>query len=500
MTLLAAMQAQRPQLLDAAVMALRESVPAYTRVDHSELRRSLDDLLTLLTQNLAEDPDAASRGLLHDISRRRLAQGFSSSDMLRAALLIGPVVRKVVGHDRFSYDEYAHLDELLADFALTASNAFIEASSRKLEAKSQAVRRMNEELMAHRDALSHEVAATTRALASERTLNRKILESLASGIIGVSPDLEVVLYSPQAELILGMPTESVLGRPLLDAVAGITGVDLETIVATVRSRGELPLTKLQVGTPDGRKRWLFVSARRIMGDDGESEGTVIVFDDVTERELLLDSFSRYVSRDVVHRLLARGQLELTGERRCISVLFADIRGFTGIAERVDPDTLHTLLNRYFRMMIEAVADAGGFVDKFVGDKVMALFGHNTTPEIGARQAVQAALSIQERLGAIEDDDDTPIAVGIGINTGDVVLGNVGSERRMEFTAIGDAVNIADRLQSLAKQGEILAGPQTVTFVSDDPHVLLSPRGDHQLKGRTVPVLVHEVRAGPATET
>jgi adenylate cyclase len=250
---------------------------------------------------------------------------------------------------------------------------------------------------------------------------------------------------------------------------------------------------MKVGTPNGQERWLFVSARRLMGDHGESEGTVIVFDDVTERELLLDSFSRYVSRDVVHRLLARGHIELTGERRRISVLFADIRGFTGIAERSDPEALHTMLNRYFRVMIEAVADAGGFVDKFVGDKVMALFGHNTSPELGARQAVQAALRIQDQLACLDPEEGAPIAVGIGINTGDVVLGNVGSERRMEFTAIGDAVNVADRLQSLARRGEVLVGPQTAAIVADDPLVTLLPRGDHQLKGRAEPVPVHEVR-------
>jgi PAS domain S-box-containing protein len=487
------MQAQRPQLLDAAVTTLREAVPAYTRVDRSELRASLDGLLTLLGEHLAEPSGGPTPHILHDVSKRRLEQGFSSSDMLRAALLMGPVVRQVLGHDSFRLEEYARLDALLTEFALIASNAFIEASSRKLEAKSQALRRMNDELIAHRDALSHEVRATSRALASERTLNRKIVESLASGIIGVSPDLEVVLYSPRAEQILGLPTEAILGQPLLEAAAGITGIDIEGTVAAVRSRGELPLTKMKVGTPNGQERWLFVSARRLMGDHGESEGTVIVFDDVTERELLLDSFSRYVSRDVVHRLLARGHIELTGERRRISVLFADIRGFTGIAERSDPEALHTMLNRYFRVMIEAVADAGGFVDKFVGDKVMALFGHNTSPELGARQAVQAALRIQDQLACLDPEEGAPIAVGIGINTGDVVLGNVGSERRMEFTAIGDAVNVADRLQSLARRGEVLVGPQTAAIVADDPLVTLLPRGDHQLKGRAEPVPVHEVR-------
>ena len=529
MTLLAAIESQRSSLIDAAIASLRDTIPSYTRVDPAELRGTLGGLLDLLLARMSGAD--GSEDLFHEISQRRLDQGFSASDMLRAALLMGPVIRSVLGHDTFHHDEYARLENALSAFALTSSNAFIEASTRQLEAKSLALRRMNEELLAHREALSQEVAATTRALSSQRTLNRKIIESLASGIIGVRSDLEVVQYSQRAEQILGIPTEDMLGRNILEATSGITGVDVEATIALVRTRGELPLSKVHITTPSGRRRWLYVSARRLLGDDGEPEGTVIVFDDVTERELLLDSFSRYVSRDVVHRLLARGELELTGERRHITVLFADIRGFTGLAERLDPETLHGMLNRYFRVMIEAVADAGGFVDKFVGDKVMALFGHTSTTELGARQAVQAALQIQARLAALSDEAD-PIAVGIGINTGEVILGNVGSERRMEFTAIGDAVNVADRLQSMARQAEILVGPTTASYVAREsghgarplrhphetghegarplrhPHesghegarplrhpnnIELVARGEHRLKGRTEPVPVHEVR-------
>ena len=218
----------------------------------SELRASLDGLVDLLLAQM-EHGDGSPK-LLHTISKRRLDHGFSASDMLRAALLMGPIIRSVLGHDTFRYDEYARLEDTLSSFALTSSNAFIEASTRKLEAKSQALRRMNEELVAHRDALSQEVSATTKALSSQRTLNRKIIESLASGILGVRADLEVVRYSQRAEQILGLPTEEVLGKNILEAAAGIVGIDVEATIDAVRSRGELPLTKVQISPSSSTPR------------------------------------------------------------------------------------------------------------------------------------------------------------------------------------------------------------------------------------------------------
>jgi adenylate cyclase len=240
---------------------------------------------------------------------------------------------------------------------------------------------------------------------------------------------------------------------------------------------------------------VFVRGERLRQmDSSQIAGTVIVVDDITEREMLIDSFSRYVSKEVVQKLLSRGgrSTKLEGERRACTVLFADIRGFTGISERITPEALHDLLNQYFRVMIDRVTAHDGVIDKFIGDKIMAVFTGNEGD--GALAAVRAAHAIQLEIDKLntqrENQSAVPITVGIGVNTGTVVMGTVGSEQRMSFTVIGDAVNVADRLQSLASAGETYVGARTGDLVKEAFE--LEELGTRTLKGRSRPELMFKL--------
>jgi PAS domain S-box-containing protein len=288
------------------------------------------------------------------------------------------------------------------------------------------------------------------------------------------------------EEIVGIPAEEVVGHPLATGLAAFTGMDLGALVTTVRKVGRLPLTRVKLVRADGRPRTILVRATRMFDAQGQPEGTVVVADDVTERELLLDSFSRYVSTDLVQKLLARGErFGLEGERQVCTILFADVRGFTGLAERLPPERLHRLINAYFRVMIDAITSHHGFIDKFVGDQVMAIFNASRVPANDARAACAAALEIQARIDLVNqrrlEEHEPAIRVGIGLNTGEVLLGNIGSEDRMDFTAIGDPVNVAARLQGLAREYPVLVGAPTVDLVSTA--FTFSDLGLKPLKGR-----------------
>ncbi len=213
---------------------------------------------------------------------------------------------------------------------------------------------------------------------------------------------------------------------------------------------------------------------------------MLVLDDITERELLIDSFSRYVSKEVVQRLLSRSGKtnRLEGERRACSILFADIHGFTGLSEKIALEQLHELLNQYFRLMIDQCAAHDGVIDKFIGDKIMAVFTSGVGD--GALSATRAAVAIQREIEALNKTRAAtgaePIEIGIGINTGEVVMGTVGSEERMSFTVIGDVVNVADRLQSLAGPGDIYLGEHTRDLLGTAFEI--EELGQRSLRGRT----------------
>jgi len=209
-------------------------------------------------------------------------------------------------------------------------------------------------------------------------------------------------------------------------------------------------------------------------------------------------FGRYVSRDVYQQLMASpGLAELGGRRREMSVLFSDIRGFTSITERGDPDELVLQLNEYFTRMVETVFRRGGTVDKFVGDMVMALFGAPVHDPAHAEHAVAAAVDMVAGLAELNAqwaaEGRPTLDIGIGINSGEMIAGNIGSSSIMSYTVIGDNVNLASRLESLNKEYG------TRIIISDATRLRLEtayetrPLGGVVVKGKTRAVDIFEVR-------
>ncbi|MCB9765058.1 MAG: adenylate/guanylate cyclase domain-containing protein [Alphaproteobacteria bacterium] len=172
---------------------------------------------------------------------------------------------------------------------------------------------------------------------------------------------------------------------------------------------------------------------------------------------LRELFGRYVTKEVADEILS-GRVELGGERRIATVLFADIQGFTAIAEQMEPEEALALLNRYLGAMADCVIAHGGTLDKFLGDAVMALFGaplSQGSDAIDAQAAVDCALAMSREVDRLNSErtaeGELPVELGIGVHTGELVAGNVGTDKRAEYTAIGDAVNLASRLQGLTRR-------------------------------------------------
>jgi len=216
---------------------------------------------------------------------------------------------------------------------------------------------------------------------------------------------------------------------------------------------------------------------------------------LAREEVARANYSRFLPEYVVKQMLENpDSFKLGGVNQTITILFADIRGFTRISEHAPPEKIVSLLNRYFSAMTDIIFAHGGTLDKYLGDGLMALFGAPTATPEDASNALNAAVAMQRRVLGINmelmNEGLPEIGVGIGLHTGEVTVGYIGSERRSEYTAIGDAVNTASRLESNAKGGDILISDATAKAAHS--RYKLEPREAIMVKNRQQPVALWEV--------
>lgn len=219
-------------------------------------------------------------------------------------------------------------------------------------------------------------------------------------------------------------------------------------------------------------------------------------EELLQKNALLERIlNRYLSADIINQILAAPEtLHLGGERKPVTVLFADLRGFTNFAEGAPPEQVMETLNTCFDRMTRVVFEHRGTLDKYIGDCLMAFFGAPVPSPQDTQNAIVTAVEMRQTFTELvakwEDSRLRSLGLGIGINTGDAIVGNLGSERVMDYTVIGDVVNIASRLEKLARPGQILLGE--TTYRQLEPDVVARKLPDVQLKGRIAPITAYEL--------
>lgn len=217
-----------------------------------------------------------------------------------------------------------------------------------------------------------------------------------------------------------------------------------------------------------------------------------------EKRAVRSTFSRFVSKEVVDRMLDSGSpIELGGETREVAIFFSDICGFTTLSERMSPAEVVEMLNAYFTEMTDIVFRYEGTLNKYIGDAIMAFYGAPVVLENPGERAVMAALEMRDRLAVFNADRQNsgkePVRIGMGIHIGSVLVGNIGSPRQMEYTVIGDAVNVASRIEGLTRKFD------TDLLISEELHdrvshlVYARNLGPAEVKGKSEPVIVFDIK-------
>ena len=340
-------------------------------------------------------------------------------------------------------------------------------------------------------------ASLRRTLAEVTELKNmmdNIFASIASGVITADIKDQITLCNRAAEGIIGQSAQQVVGRKLVDVLPSIAGNILPQ-VASIRDR-DAAITDLEIrhdlplrGLVDWR-----LNLSPLKDANQTTQGIAIVLDDLTERKRLEAQrklFERMVSPAVIQQL-DPNSLALGGKRIDITILFADIRGFTSYSENQSPEQLVSVLNRYLAAGAEAVLDEEGTVDKFLGDAVMAWFNAPIPQADHTMRAVRTALKLRERIAQLHAvlPPEAHLAFGVGIHYGDAILGLIGTEKRLEYTAIGDSVNTTKRLQENAGKNQIVISAQAYERVRGQ--VFVRAMEPMTVKGKREAIAVYEV--------
>lgn len=344
-------------------------------------------------------------------------------------------------------------------------------------------------------AIAIENAQLFEDVSAERNYNEAILHSMNNAVLTLDANGILRKVNEAARRILRRSDEELVGHRLDEIFPGRNSWVAKSL-AKVQASGNTDITVdtdlLIAGTETISVNLATV---QLSGLGNEPFGYMLMMEDITREKRLRNTMSRYMSKPVVDRLLESGDAELGGTGRDVSVLFSDIRGFTSISERLGAKETVALLNEYFTDMVDIVFAHNGVLDKYIGDKLMAVFGSVLQSAQDAGNAVtvgnkmMTALHQLNRRRAARGGE--AIRIGVGISTGNVVAGNIGSLKHMEYTVVGDRVNLAERLESANKfyGTSILICDATYTAIKD--HAATREVDLIRVRGRETPVAIHE---------
>lgn len=366
--------------------------------------------------------------------------------------------------------------------------------------------------MLHNSRLFDELKEYLQSIEQLKMYQESIFSSMTNMLITTDPKGGIEYMNEQARSVLSLSDED-KGRSIYKVMENrLDKAVLRSLRYAEQKHIEIPGIEGIYDGPDKQKDFQ-LNLAPLLGKRGKPLGQVLLFTDQSrekelkqkmkvateERRVIKDMFSRYLSQDLVSSLMKNPeQVRPGGDKKKATIFFADIRGYTSFSEGRDPEEIIEVLNKYFSEAVEIIIKYGGFIDKFIGDCIMAAWGVPlVSEEQDAINAVKCAIDIQSIVGTRMRDffkeHATDLRVGIGMHTGELVAGNLGSEQRMDYSVIGDTVNVASRLEGIAGPNEIIITQDTRNYLGDD--FIVEERDAVHVKGKKAEIPIYSVIKG-----
>jgi adenylate cyclase len=328
-----------------------------------------------------------------------------------------------------------------------------------------------------------------------KNYNEAMLESMSNGVITLDESERIVTCNAAGARILRFRPTDVLNRPAAEVFSGPNEWVLDKLKLVAETQGAETTMDATLVVQDETLS-VNVTALPLHSADQHRIGSMLMIEDISNEKRLKSTMARYMDPGIADKLVASGAELLGGQAVTATVLFSDIRSFTTITEQLGAQGTVALLNEYFELMVDCIQREEGMLDKFIGDAIMAAFGIPVGHDDDADRAVRAAIAMMRELNVWNQQRATegkpPVDIGIGLNTDVVVSGNIGSRKRMDYTIIGDGVNLAARLESACKAygthiliSEFTYQKLRATYTTREVDLVV-------VKGKTQPVAVYEV--------
>ena len=328
-----------------------------------------------------------------------------------------------------------------------------------------------------------------------KNYNESMLESMSNAVITFDDAEKIATCNSAGLRLLKLHPSEILNKPAATFFAGPNAWVLDKLKRVAETQNSELLMDAEIAVADD-KLSVNLTLQPLLSAEGKRIGSMLLLENISNEKRLKTTMARYMDPGIADQMLAAGAEALGGKNVTATILFSDVRSFTTITEQLGAQGTVALLNEYFTLMVDCIQHEEGMLDKFIGDAIMAAFGIPVGHDDDADRAVRAAVTMLRTLTAWNsqrvNEGKMPVDIGIGLNTDNVVSGNIGSKKRMDYTIIGDGVNLAARLESACKQygAHILISEFTYkllrgTYFSRELDLVV-------VKGKTKPVAIYEI--------